>query len=69
MAKGRSLPLKAPIEGKLYKNSECSLCGCFLCVVKVKYDQVMCHNCFKIESRKDNDNSTKSTNTNDVRTL
>lgn len=36
---------------KLYKNSECVLCGCFLCEVKMGVtkdgDIIVCYNCYK----------------------
>ena len=50
MAKGRNIIWK-PIKGKWYKNSECEICECYLCVVKAKEingeTMVVCSKSFK----------------------
>jgi hypothetical protein len=48
--KGRKLDTKQP--HKLYRNSECGLCGCFMCSVKMKQHPktdeniILCKDCY-----------------------
>lgn len=55
MAKGRNILWK-PIKGKWYKNSECEICECYLCVVKAKEIngeiRILCRECFKKNQEK-----------------
>ena len=56
MAKKKGIPLLAGILakqiGKIFKNSECEVCGCYLCNVKMIDKRIMCYNCACKKERK-----------------